>query len=205
MFVRTVLAVLLLGSGAAFAGEPRVIADADFPEGPFVENGTLYFAQYGAHQVTRGTARRSPPWEAGGLGRSSRAALRRAAFSSPATTTAPMLSLLGRRQDREGHRQGQTRQSAARTERHRAGRKGGAYVTASGPGSSGADRRQGLHRRADGNAKVVADDLHYANGIVLSAEGRTLYRRRALREPCHPVQRRQGDGSLSDRRRLRPS
>ena len=53
--------------------------------------------------------------------------------------------------------------------------RGGAYVTASGPWESGPIVGKVLHLTPDGIAHVVADDLHYANGLALSAEGSTLF------------------------------
>ena len=77
--------------------------------------------------------------------------------------------------------------------------KGGAYATTSGPWDAAPIVGTVLHVSSDGVAKVVADDLHYANGMALSADGATLfvvehYANRVIRFTVN------ADGSLSDRR-----
>ena len=52
--------------------------------------------------------------------------------------------------------------------------RGGAYLTASGPWRA-ARSSASYHLTADGALTPVADDLHYANGIQLSADGKLLY------------------------------
>ena len=49
---------------------------------------------------------------------------------------------------------------------------GGAYLTASGPWESGPIVGKVYHLAASGALTPVADDLHYANGIQLSADGK---------------------------------
>ena len=45
---------LALSVACAHAADIKVIdPDAKFPEGPFVENGVLYYAQYGASEVDK--------------------------------------------------------------------------------------------------------------------------------------------------------
>jgi gluconolactonase len=77
--------------------------------------------------------------------------------------------------------------------------RGGAYVTASGPWESGPIVGKVYHLTADGALTAVADDLHYANGIQLSADGKLLYvnESEAGRVITFAVQE---DGSLADRR-----
>jgi gluconolactonase len=76
---------------------------------------------------------------------------------------------------------------------------GGAYITLSGPWESGPIVGRVVHISADGTPRIVADDLHYANGIVLSADGKTLYV--AESEAGRIIQFTVADdGSLSDRR-----
>jgi sugar lactone lactonase YvrE len=198
MLFRTVLAVLLMGSGAAFAGEPRVIADADFPEGPFFENGTLYYVQYGAHEVNTWDGKTvATLWKQDGCGPS---AVQRFGEGFLVTCydngTLALVAADGKSaeaidKDSDGNPLVGPNDIALD------GRES-AYVTTSGPWDSAPIVGKVLHVGADGVAKVVADDLHYANGLVLSAEGSTLfvvehYASRVIRFNVH------GDGSLSDR------
>jgi gluconolactonase len=70
MRIGSALFLFCLLSLPAQAGEPKVIdADAGFPEGPLMKNGTLYYAQYGAHKVNRwdGTSS-SVLWQKDGCG-----------------------------------------------------------------------------------------------------------------------------------------
>ncbi|MGE3308118.1 MAG: SMP-30/gluconolactonase/LRE family protein, partial [Rhizobiaceae bacterium] len=53
--------------------------------------------------------------------------------------------------------------------------KGGVFFTASGPWEAGPIVGKVYHLTADGTITPVADDLHYANGVALSADGKRLY------------------------------
>ena len=77
--------------------------------------------------------------------------------------------------------------------------KGGAYFSASGPWESGPIVGKIYHMDSNGRVRVVADDLHYANGLVLSPDGKTLYANEseAYRVIRFAVAE---DGGLSDRR-----
>ena len=194
------IAALLFGAGAAFDGEPLVIdGDAGFPEGPFVEDGTLYYTQYGAHKVsTWDGSSIGTLWTEEGCGPS---AVQRFGKGFLVTCydngTLAVVAIDG--------------QSATKIDKDDRGNpltgpndialdgKGGAYVTTSGPWDSAPIVGTVMHVTPDGAAKVVADDLHYANGIALSADGSTLfvvehYANRVIRFTLN------ADGSLSDRR-----
>jgi gluconolactonase len=61
---------LVLASSVCLAEEPKVLnADASFPEGPIIKDGTLYYAEYGAHKVSAwdGTSNRTY-WSKDGCG-----------------------------------------------------------------------------------------------------------------------------------------
>ena len=78
-------------------------------------------------------------------------------------------------------------------------KKGGVYFTASGPWESEPIVGKILYMDPKGEILLVADDLHYANGIVLSKDGKTLYL--AESEASRVIQFKvQPDGSLADRR-----
>lgn len=195
----TIAAAALLLASTAFAAEPTVIdANAGFPEGPFFENGILYYVQYGAHKLsTWDGSTIKTLWQQDGCGPSAvqrfgegflvtcydngTLALVKADGSGATAITA----------DDEGNPLVGPNDVAL--DGH-----GGAYVTTSGPWDSAPIVGKVLHVTADGEAHVVADDLHYANGLALSAEGSTLfviehYASRVIRFNV------QGDGSLTDR------
>jgi sugar lactone lactonase YvrE len=75
---------------------------------------------------------------------------------------------------------------------------GGAYFTLSGPWEAGPIVGRVVHLSADGKLTGVADDLHYANGIVFGKDGRLYVNEseagRTISFAVAP------DGSLSDRR-----
>jgi len=56
-----------------------------------------------------------------------------------------------------------------------AGKKGGVYFTASGPWESEPIVGKIFYMDPKGEIRQVADDLHYANGIALSNDGKTLF------------------------------
>jgi sugar lactone lactonase YvrE len=77
--------------------------------------------------------------------------------------------------------------------------KGGAYMTASGPWESAPIVGKVYHIDAGGAAQMVADDLHYANGLVMSDDGSRLYVNES--EAGRVISFAVGaDGLLSDRR-----
>jgi sugar lactone lactonase YvrE len=80
-----------------------------------------------------------------------------------------------------------------------AGKKGGVYFTASGPWESEPIVGKIFYMDPKGEIRQVADDLHYANGIALSNDGKTLFL--AESEASRVIQFNvQQDGSLTDRR-----
>ena len=75
--------------------------------------------------------------------------------------------------------------------------KGGVYFTASGPWESDPILGMVFYMNPKGEIMQVADDLHYANGIALSNDGKTLFL--AESEASRVIQFKvQQDGSLND-------
>jgi len=183
----------------ALAAEPEIIdPDASFPEGPAVVDGTLYYAEYGAHRIsTWDGSTVSTFWEQEGCGPS---AVQRFGDGflvtcydngTLALVSADGSSATAISADDQGN------PLVGPNDIVLDGR-GGAYVTTSGPWESGPIVGKILHVTADGVASVVADDLHYPNGLALSAEGSTLFvnESEASRVIRFTVA---GDFSLSDR------
>lgn len=199
MLIRSVAALFLL-AGAAQAGNLTVIdPDAKFPEGPFVEDGILYYAQYAASEIDKWDGKtRTKLWSEEGSG--SNAVQRFGSGFIVACYDNNTVVLLDA-----------NAQTAKVIDKDDQGNpllgpndialdgNGGAYVTLSGPWESGPIVGKVLHISADGTPKVLADDLHYANGIVLSKDGKTLYVNES--EAGRVIQFAVGgDGTLSDRR-----
>src|SRR4051794_32619890 len=194
-----IAAVLVVVAGTAQATELTVIdADAKFPEGPFVENGILYYAQYAASEIDRWDGKtRTKVWGQEGSG--SNAVQRFGSGFIVAcydNNTVVILDADGKTakvidKDDQGNPLLGPNDIALDG-------KGGAYITLSGPWESGPIVGRVLHVAADGTPRVLADDLHYANGIVLSADGKTLYVNES--EAGRVIQFAVGeDGALSDR------
>lgn len=168
-------AVLLLAGGAL--AEPAVIdPKAAFPEGPWVEGGKLYYAQYGGNTVSvwDGSAV-STLWQQEGCGPSAVAPLGtdRLAVTCYDNGT---LAVFGR----DGS--GTTAIAADSAGAALVGPndlapdgKGGLWVTASGPWESGPIVGKVYHLAPDGTLRMLADDLHYANGVALAPDGSRLF------------------------------
>jgi gluconolactonase len=182
------------------AGEVKVInGAAAFPEGPFWADDKLYYAEYGGHRVSvwDGTANQAL-WTQDGCGPSAVMP-----FAGGWLVTCYDDGTIVKI-DAGGETQRVWGQDSAGAvlvgpNDESSDGKGGAYVTASGPWESGPIVGKVYHLTADGALTPVADDLHYANGIQLSADGKLLYvnESEAGRVITFAVQE---DGSLADRR-----
>lgn len=195
-----IIAASLMMAGSAFAADIKVIdPDAKFPEGPFVENGVLFYAQYAAGEIDKwdGTTR-SVVWKKDGSGAN---AVQRfgngfiiAGYDDGTivlTDAAGKTSAVIDRDD-EGEKLLGPNDIALDG-------KGGAYVTLSGPWETDPIVGKVVHVSADGKARVLAKDIHYANGLVVSKDGKTLYVNES--EAGRVIQFQIGDdGSLSDRK-----
>lgn len=187
-------------SGPLSAGEIQVInGEAEFPEGPFWADGKLYYAEYGGNRVSvwDGAANRML-WQEDGCGPSAMLPFG-AGWLVTCYDNGTLVQI-----DAEG-------QTVRAWDKDASGAalvgpndatldgQGGAYVTASGPWESEPIVGKVYHLTADGALTAVADDLHYANGIQLAADGKLLYvnESEAGRVITFAVQE---DGSLGDRR-----
>lgn len=195
------LALALLAPALpAAAAEPEVIApDALFPEGPAVHDGALYWAEYGGHRIRRWDGKAvTPVWEREGCGPSAVLPFDggflvtcydsgELAFVSPAGETLRLIA-----SDAAGTPFAGPNDLAADG-------RGGAWFTASGPWESGPIVGRVFHVGADLAVREVADDLHYANGLTMTADGARLLV--AESEAGRIVSFAAGpDGTLSDRR-----
>jgi gluconolactonase len=183
-----------------WAGEVQVInGDAEFPEGPFWAEGKLYYAEYGGNRVSvwDGAANRAL-WTQDGCGPS--AVMPFAGGMLVTCYDHGALVQIGAdgKTERVWDRDSSGTALVGPNDETSDGR-GGAYVTASGPWESGPIVGKVYHLGANGTLTPVADDLHYANGIQLSTDGKLLYvnESEAGRVISFAVQ---DDGSLADRR-----
>lgn len=169
--MRRVLLLLALATPAA--AEVTTLAEGlSFPEGPAVVGDRLHVAQYAGHVVSTwdGTAL-ATLWEGPGCGPSAVAPL-----GEDLVVTCYDDGTLARLA-RDGT-------EVARLSADAAGAalvgpndlapdgQGGLYVTASGPWESDPIVGKVYHLAPDGTLRMLADDLHYANGVALGPDGR---------------------------------
>lgn len=195
-------ALLLLAAAPALAGDPVALATGlAFPEGPAFTGTALVLAEYAGHRVTllEGTATRTL-WAAEGCGPS--AVL---PFDGGFLVTCydsgrlVLLSATGE-MVRDVAADAAGLPFTGPNDLAADGR-GGAYMTASGPWESAPIAGRVFHLDENLRVTMVADDLHYANGIALSPDGTRLYV--AESEAGRIVSFAIGpDGALSDRRLL---
>ena len=172
----TMAAFLIALGSAAHAADIKVIdPDAKFPEGPFVDKGILYYAQYGAGEIDKWDGKtRSVVWKQEGSGAN---AVERFGsgfiIAGYDNGTIVLTDANGKTtsvidHDDEGQKLLGPNDIALDG-------KGGAYVTLSGPWETLPIVGKVVYVTPDGKAKVVAEDIHYANGVALSKDSKTLY------------------------------
>jgi gluconolactonase len=194
------LLLLALAPCAAAADELRVIdPSARFPEGPVWHDGKLYYVEYAGHTVKSWDGKQATVfWTGEGCGPSAVAPFGDG-FLVTCYDAGTMVRIAA---------DGKTLQTIDKDESGAPflgpndiapDGKGGAYFSASGPWESGPIVGKIYHMDANGRVRMLADDLHYANGLVLSADGKTLYANEseAYRVIRFAVAE---DGTLSDRR-----
>lgn len=200
--VRSLAAVAaLIASALPALADPTVIdGKAAFPEGPWVEGGKLYYVQYGGNTVSvwDGSAT-STLWQQEGCGPSAIAPLGPDRFAVTCYDNGT-LALFNR--DGSGTTAIGTDSSGAALlgpNDLAPDGKGGLYVTASGPWESGPIVGKVYHLAPDGTLTMLADDLHYANGVALAPAGDRLFVNES--EAGRVISFAVGsDGTLSDRR-----
>ena len=167
---------------------------------PVFNNDKLYYVEYGSQTVMTWDGNQNQEfWKMDGCGPSAIVALSSGNFlvtcydsGSIARVSADGKTITEYKQDREG-------QSFQGPNDFVAGKKGGVYFTASGPWESEPIVGKIFYMDAKSEIRQVADDLHYANGIALSNDGKTLFL--AESEASRVIQFNVlQDGSLADRR-----
>jgi gluconolactonase len=195
------LLVLACAAPQALAADIRVLNDdAHFPEGPIWYHGKLYYVEYGRNSVTTWDGSQNRIfWSKPGCGPSAVIPTARGEF----LTTCYDSGTIGRiaadgkdlppyTRDKDGHRFVGPNDFAPD---HR----GGIYFTCSGTAPGPVIDGKVFYLAADGTITQEATDVHSANGILVSNDGRILYvieteDHRLIQFKIAP------DGSLSDRR-----
>ena len=198
--IAALLAALLL-SAAAAAGEVKVInSEAAFPEGPAWHDGMLYYVEYGGHTVmTWDGSKNAPLWKQDGCGPAAVVPTRNGDFLVTCYDAGAVVRISASGETLATYDKDAHDNAFVGPNDFAADAKGGVYFTASGPWESAPIVGKIFYITPSGEIAQVADDLHYANGLALSGNGKTLY---CAESEAHRVIQFAvaEDGSLSDRK-----
>ena len=185
----------------AVGGDIKVInAKSGFPEGPLWHKDKLYYVEYGTQTVMTWDGQQNNQfWKMAGCGPSAIVAASAGDFLVTCYDSGSIVRISPDGKTIAEYKQDKSGQSFQGPNDFAADAKGGVYFTASGPWESEPIVGKIFYMDPKGDIRLVADDLHYANGIVLSRDGMTLFL--AESEASRVIQFKvQQDGSLSDRK-----
>ena len=160
----------------AAAGELQAInPDASFPEGPAMVDGKLYYAEYGGNHISIWDGKSNAVfWKLDGCGPSAVMPWQNG-FLVTCYDNGTYVKLSADGKAEKTWDQDSTGAKLLGPNDLTADGKGGAFLTASGPWEPKPIVGKVYHLSPDGTLKVAADDLHYANGVQLSPDGKALY------------------------------
>lgn len=199
--VLTGLLAAILFFAPAFAGEVQVVnPKAGFPEGPMWHQDKLFYVEYGSHTITTWDGSKNEQfWKMDGCGPSAVTALPSGDLLVTCYDSGSIARVSSQGKTLAQYTQAKDGQTFLGPNDFTVDTKGGAYFTASGPWESDPIVGKIFYMNAKSEIREVANDLHYANGIVLSRDGKTLYL--AESEASRVIQFSvQDDGSLTDRK-----
>jgi len=166
-------ATLLAGAAASHAADFQVAATGlQFPEGPVFVGSVLYFVDYATSSVSRLVRGQvEQVWHQDGCGANGlvpvAGGLLVACYESG---TVVRLALDGKVE--ETLRADDGGQPFLSPNDLAADARGGVYFTGSGSASA---LGKVYYRSSDGRVRQVAADIHYANGLAVAPDGKTLY------------------------------
>jgi gluconolactonase len=200
--MKSLIFLLLLASGPAWAAPSGVKIlndDAHYPEGPVWFHGKLYYVEYDRNTVMTWDGKRNAVFSSDkGCGQSAVVPASHGEFLATCydNGTIGRMSADGKvlppfTHDRDGNKFTGPNDFAPDA-------RGGIYFTASGTPPEAHDGKV-FYIAPDGTITLKAGDLHNANGLAVSKDGKTLYvvetsEYRLVKFKIGP------DGSLSDRR-----
>jgi len=179
------------------SGMQIITNQALFPEGPLVRDGVLYYAEYGGDRVSRWDGEQTSIfWSREGSGPSAIGALGEnfavACFASNEVAIVGRDGVTISIIDKDA-----TGGVLLGPNDMAPDGKGGVYLTLSGPWEPGPIIGRVMHLTAGGAIREVANDLHFANGIVRNGGKLYVNESEAYRVISFRIE---ADGSLSDRR-----
>lgn len=194
------LIAMAWGSAFSWAAEPEVInPKAEFPEGPVMVGHLLYYADYGGHTVTTWDGKENKVfWKQDGCGPSAVVPYGKG-FLVTCYDSGSIVEISAQGKTVRKWDKAPDGKPLLGPNDFTPDKKGGVYFSASGPWESDPIVGKIFHIDAKGNLKEVAANLHYANGLALTADGKTLFcveseAARIIQFKVAP------DSSLSDRR-----
>lgn len=160
----------------AAAAQPAVIdANAAFPEGPLFFDGKLYYAQYGAHKISVWDGETIADfWSQDGCGPAA-IGLITDGFAVTCYDSNQIVRISRRGETIAAYDVDGNGRTLVGPNDLTSDGSGGVYFTTSGPWESAPIVGRVLHMSSEGVVRGLADDMHYANGIALSADRKTLY------------------------------
>jgi gluconolactonase len=195
------LFMLLVASTASYAGDVRVLNDdAHFAEGPVWYHGKLYYVEYDRNSVTTWDGTKNTVfWSKPGCGPSAVIPTARGEFLTTCYDSHAIGRISADGRDLPPYTHDKDGNPFIGPNDFAPDRHGGIYFTCSGTAPGPVIDGKIFYIAADGTISQKAADVHSANGIVVSNDGKTLY---AIETEDHRlIQFRIGpDASLSDRR-----
>jgi gluconolactonase len=191
---------LVLANIASFAsdGVKVINGDVHFPEGPIWYHGKLYYVEYDRNSVTTWDGQKNAIfWSKKGCGPSAVIPTARGEFLTTCYDSGTIGRISADGKDLPAYTHDKDGNPFVGPNDFAPDRRGGIYFTASGtPGP--VINGKIFYIAADGTITQKAADVHSANGIVVSNDGKILY---AIETEVHRlIQFKVGpDGSLSDR------
>ncbi len=193
--------LLLLASFAASASDVKVLNDdAHFPEGPVWYHGKLYYVEYDRSSVTTWDgARNSIFWSRKGCGPSAVIPDARGEFLTTCYDSGSIGRISAEGKDLPAYTHDKDGNRFVGPNDFAPDHRGGIYFTCSGTAPGPVIDGKVFYLAADGTISQKAADIHSANGIVVSNDGKRLYvieteDHRLLQFAIGP------DGALSERR-----
>lgn len=167
-----------LGVGTSWAAEaPKVlIRDAHYPEGPLWHGGALYFAEMLRDRIVvvrNGRARTF--WQGQGCGPTSIAPLAWNRFLVTCHEGRQVITIGTDGYQRSSHRTDKSGKAVGNPNDSISDGRGGAYFSSSGVFAIDAPSSgRILHMSAERSIRVVALGIRYANGVVVTPDGKRL-------------------------------
>ena len=177
--IRQQLALLLLATAAstALASDVRVLNDdAHFAEGPIWYHGKLYYVEYDRNSVTVWDGvKNSVFWAKKGCGPSAVIPTARGEFLTTCYDSGSLGRISAEGKDLPPYTHDKNGNPFVGPNDFAPDHHGGIYFTCSGTAPGPVIDGKIFYLAADGTITQQATDIHSANGIVVSNDGKTLY------------------------------